>query len=120
MKPYMPGDPIAYNTNKNYYAACFIHFDNVDKIYKNGLLTMEGRRFNLRGQEVKTEKHPYPSSYIVDVEEARQMIFDDTRRKADRKIVQEAAELLGQASKRLTDRTREALLNLIDILKKED
>jgi len=53
---YFSGDPIAYCTSRNHYSACFIHFDNVDKIYKNGLLTMTGRRFNSRGQEVKTKK----------------------------------------------------------------
>ena len=120
MKLYMVGDPIAYNTSRNYTAACFIHFDTVDKIYKNGLLTANGKRFNLRGKEVTTKINQFPSATLMDVEYARQIIFDDTRRKADRRLVQECSNLLEKTSKRLTDEKRKAIEALVEILKKEE
>jgi len=89
------GQEIAYNTSRNYpNSAAFIKFDRVAKVCKNGQIVLEGgRRFNSNGNELKSKvNNDFPSSRLMEVEYAREIIEQHKTNQDVRRLVQEVED----------------------------
>ncbi len=120
MEQYQAGQEVAYNTSPNYFSGCFLRFGKVAKVTASGQVILEnGTKFSNRGRELKTKKTSYPTAYLVDLDQAKNVIAmerDSSKRKIKVRKLEEAikARRTGNGSyPRITEHALELMDQLI-------
>ena len=86
------GDRVAFGNYR--FGAAGIHFAKVARLTKTTIVLDNGRRFNLRGAELKSDRESYPRTDLLAAADADARVLADKKRRSRNMLIAELKKAL--------------------------